>query len=230
MKKYLSVILLICLCMTLFACGNDTAKDNDKEETTLEEITRIADETATQTTGTTAETKAQDSVAASKDKTLVVYFSATGTTEKIAGYISTVTGGDKFEIVPVKKYTSDDLNYSDKSSRSTKEQNDKSVRPEISNKISNWDEYSTVFVGFPIWWGEEPRIMDTFVESYDFTGKNVVPFCTSASSGFGNSGKNLESLAKGSGKWIAGTRIDAGISHSDMCTWVNGLGLGYNAK
>ena len=218
MKKLLSVLLILCMCFALVACGNE-----DTSETKATEAGTVANQSD-------AATVAAPVTPAAKDKTLVVYFSATGNTEKIAGYIATVTGGDLHKIVPVNAYSSDDINYNDKNSRSTKEQNDKNARPAISSKIENWADYDKIFIGFPIWWYEEPRIMDTFVESYDFTGKTVVTFCTSGSSGIGSSAKNLEGLAKGKGKWLDGTRIDVNITHNDMCTWVNGLGLGYNAK
>ena len=118
-------------------------------------------------------------------KTLVVYFSATGTTKGVAEQIASVTGADIYEITAAQTYTADDLNWNDSESRTTKEQNDKSVRPAIGSDTTSLDDYSVIFIGYPIWWGEEPRIIDTFLESYDLSEKTVIPFCTSGSSGIG---------------------------------------------
>ena len=154
--------------------------------------------------------------------TLVVFFSATGTTKGVAERIAKVTNADLYEIIPVEPYTEADLDWHDSDSRTTHEQNDKSARPEIAGERLSMDGYTTIYVGFPIWWGEEPRIMDTFVESYDFTGKTVIPFCTSGGSGIGRSGPNMEALA-GTGTWLDGTRHNAGISEEELQNWINGL-------
>lgn len=124
--------------------------------------------------------------------------------------------------MPAEPYTSDDLNYNDKSSRSTKEQNDKSARPAIGSDPLDLSGYTTIYIGFPIWWGEEPRIMDTFVESYDFTGITLIPFCTSGGSGIGRSGPNMEALA-GTGTWLDGARHSGSISEADLENWISGL-------
>ena len=166
----------------------------------------------------------QDHFFTDKTGVLVVYFSATGTTKGVAETIASVTGADIYEIIPAQEYTADDLNYNDNNSRTTKEQNDKSVRPEINGTIPDWESYSVVYLGYPIWWGEEPRIMDTFVESYDFEGKTVIPFCTSGGSGVGSSDGNLKANA-GSGKWLEGTRHSGNISEADIRTWIEGLDL-----
>jgi putative NADPH-quinone reductase len=136
-----------------------------------------------------------------------------------------VTKGTLYEIKPAQPYTDADLNYNDKSSRSTKEQNDKSARPKISGSVENWEQYDTVFLGYPIWWGEEPRILDTFAESCDFSGKTVIPFCTSGGSGIGQSGKNLKTLAGGKGTWLEGKRLDSGISAKDVSAWLSQNGM-----
>ena len=153
--------------------------------------------------------------------TLVAYFSATGTTERVAKELAAAIGADLFEIAPRDPYTAADLNWNDQNSRTTLEQNDKSVRPAIGSDDVKLDGYSTVFIGYPIWWGEEPRIMDTFVESHDFNGKTVVPFCTSGGSGIGSSGSNLAANA-GSGNWLEGERLG---SSSDIAGWISGLQL-----
>ena len=155
----------------------------------------------------------------SKD-VLVVYFSATGTTKKVAKKIAKIEGADIYRIKAAQKYTSDDLDWNDSPSRSTKEQNDPSARPQIGSKSISLDGYKKIYIGYPIWWGEEPRILDTFVESYNFDGKTVIPFCTSSSSGLGRSGKNLADNAK-SGNWLEGKRFGAGTSKEDVAAWIS---------
>ena len=178
-----------------------------------------ASKSETESSKAADETKAENSDTANGGKTLVVYFSATGTTKGVAEQIASFTGADTYEITAAQPYTSDDLNYNDSDSRTTKEQNDKSVRPEISSEKLDLAGYSTIYIGYPIWWGEEPRIMDTFVESYDFSGKTMIPFCTSGGSGIGSSGDNLEENA-GSGNWLEGERLS---SSSDIEEWINSL-------
>ena len=153
---------------------------------------------------------------------LVVYFSATGTTEGVAERIASVTDADLYEIEAAQEYTSEDLDYNNSESRTTIEQNDPDVRPEIGSHTVSIEDYKTVYIGYPIWWGEEPRIMDTFVESYDFEGITVIPFCTSGGSGIGMSGKNLEANA-GSGTWLEGERFDGDVSEEELQDWINGL-------
>ena len=153
---------------------------------------------------------------------LVVYFSATGTTKGVAERIASVTNADIYEIVPADPYTDADLNYNDRNSRSTKEQNDKNVRPQIGSEDLSLEGYTTIYLGFPIWWGEEPRILDTFVEKYDFEGITVIPFCTSASSGIGRSGPNMEALAK-SGTWLDGKRFSGNVSETELQAWIKDL-------
>ncbi len=166
---------------------------------------------------------------AGSQKVLVAYFSATNTTKKIAGYIADGLDADLYEIVPEQPYTSADLNYGDSSSRTTIEMNDPDARPAISGKVADMAQYDIVFVGYPIWWGEAPRIISTFLESYDFSGKTIVPFCTSGSSGIGSSAANLRTLTKGA-DWLAGRRFSGSASRSTVIEWVNGLGLGLTAK
>ena len=156
------------------------------------------------------------------EEILVAYFSATGTTKGVAERIAAVTGGDLYEILAADPYTEDDLNYNDSSSRSTSEQNDKDARPEIGSEDISLEGYTTVYLGFPIWWGEEPRILDTFVEKYSFEGITVIPFCTSGGSGIGRSGPNMEELA-GSGTWLDGERFSGNVSEEDLQSWIDGL-------
>lgn len=164
-----------------------------------------------------------------ENKILVAYFSATNTTEKIAGYIADELPADLYEIVPEIPYTSADLNYGDSSSRTSIEMNDPNARPAISGSVENMGQYETVFLGFPIWWGEAPRIISTFLESYDFSGKAIIPFCTSGSSGIGSSATRLHGLTDGAG-WLSGRRFGSSATRDDMVTWVNGLGLDFTAE
>ena len=155
-------------------------------------------------------------------KVLVVVFSATGTTKGVAEKIAEIEGADLYEIKAAKEYTDSDLNWNDRNSRSTKEQNDSSARPEIGSDRISLEGYEKIYIGYPIWWGEEPRIMDTFVESYNFDGITMVPFCTSSSSGIGRSGKNLADNAK-SGRWLDGKRFSGGVSESELRNWIDSL-------
>ena len=129
---------------------------------------------------------------------------------------------DIYEIVPQEPYTDADLNYNDDNSRSTIEMNDPSARPAISGSVENMEQYDIVFIGYPIWWGQAPKIMCTFMESYDFSGKIIVPFCTSGSSGIGSSAKNLEALTNGAA-WIPGTRFSGSVTQNALMEWVRGL-------
>ena len=203
-KKILIAVLAITLVFAFAACSAKT--NNVPKSTTAAPIESTSAESA--------ETPEKES------KTLVIYFSQTGTTKGVAEMIAKTTGGDLYEITAAEPYSDADLDWHDNSSRTTKEQNDKSVRPEIANDTVNLDGYDTVFIGYPIWWGEEPRIMDTFVEAHSFDGKTVIPFCTSGGSGIGRSGKNLEELAK-SGNWKNGDRLNANISDSDLQEFIN---------
>ena len=157
-------------------------------------------------------------------KTLVAYFSASGQTAKLAKTLAGVTGGDLFEIAPETAYTAADLDWMDKKSRSTIEMKDPKSRTAIAGKVADMAQYDTVFVGFPIWWYQAPRIIETFLESYDFSGKTVIPFATSSSSGMGQSGSLLTDMA-GTGEWQEGQRFSSGVSSDDVQSWVNGLGL-----
>lgn len=174
-------------------------------------------------------TKRQSASSGGGNHVLVAYFSATNTTEKIAGYIADGLNADLYEIVPEVPYTSADLNYNNSSSRTTVEMNDPDSRPAISGSVSDMGQYDVVFIGYPIWWGEAPRIISTFLESYNFSGKTIIPFCTSNSSGLGSSAANLRSLAD-SANWLSGRRFSGSASRSTVIEWVNGLGLDVTAK
>ena len=149
---------------------------------------------------------------------LVAYFSASGVTAKVAERLAGVIGADLYEIKPEQEYTSADLNWQDKQSRSSVEMNDRSSRPAIGNAVENMDQYDVVFVGFPIWWYREPSIIDTFMEVYNFDGKTVIPFATSGGSGMGDSSKNMQELAKGA-KVVDGKRFSSGASADELGKW-----------
>ncbi len=154
-----------------------------------------------------------------KGKVLVAYFSATGTTEKLASKLANVVNGDLFEIKPAKAYTDADLNWRNEKSRSSIEMADRNSRPEISSKVENMAQYKTVFIGFPIWWAREPSIIDTFMESYDFAGKTVIPFVTSGSSDIGNTSDNLQTLAS-KATVLKGKRFPSSASEEDLKNWI----------
>ena len=159
-------------------------------------------------------------------KTLVVYFSATGTTQGVAQTIADTVGADLFEVVPSDPYTSDDLNWTNNDSRVSREHNDEGLRAVAleSTDVDGWDDYDTVFIGYPIWWGIAAWPMSSFVAVNDFTGKTVIPFCTSTSSGIGQSGDLLAELAD-AGTWLDGQRFSRGSSESDIASWIAGLNL-----
>ena len=151
---------------------------------------------------------------------LVAYFSATGNTKSVAEKLANVMNADLFEIVPEQPYTSEDLNWQNDQSRSSVEMGDKSSRPAIASKIDNISQYKIVFVGSPIWWGREPSIMDTFIESYDFAGKTVIPFVTSGSSGIGNYGANLQSSTPNA-KVLTGKRFSTSVTAEELKNWAD---------
>ena len=210
MRKKLTILLTLCLIIGLAACsgGNsEEAADTDNgAEAAVEEQTEAPD---TDESG-------------SGNTTLVVYFSATGNTRGVAEKIASITGADIYEIKAAQEYTDADLDWNDSDSRTTHEQNDPDARPEIGSDPVSLDGYTTIYIGYPIWWGEEPRIMDTFVENYDFDGITMIPFCTSSSSGIGRSGQNLADNA-GSGNWLEGARFGGGASEDELKSWVEGL-------
>lgn len=223
-KKLLSMILIGTAAVGLLAgCGSsagngqDTTAGNAAQSAPQEAVS--ADE-AEETADNTADTSD------GSGNVLVVYYSATGNTENVANMIAEATGGDTFEVVPAEPYTDNDLDWTDSDSRVSREHDDESLRDVelVSTDVDNWDSYDTVFIGYPIWWGIAAWPMDTFVENNDFTGKTVIPFCTSSSSGIGDSGTLLGEMA-GTGDWQDGERFRSGASESDVQDWVESLGL-----
>ena len=165
-----------------------------------------------------------------KANILVAYFSCTGNTRALGAHVADALKADLYEIQPEKPYTDADLNYRDSSSRASLEKNDAAVRPAISGSVDNMEKYDIVFLGYPIWWGQAPRIISTFLESYDFSDKTIVPFCTSGSSGIGSSAENLHVLCADSATWLSGVRLNSGASRNDVVKWINGLDLGIIAE
>ena len=157
---------------------------------------------------------------ADNNKILVAYFSATGTTANVAEKLASAINADLFEIIPEQPYTADDLNWQNNNSRTSVEMGNKNSRPAIASKIEDISQYNIVFVGSPIWWGREPSIMDTFIESYDFAGKTVIPFATSGSSSIGDYGANLQALAPDA-KVLTGKRFPADVSAQELKNWAN---------
>lgn len=154
--------------------------------------------------------------------TLVTYFSCSGTTERVAETIARHTGATVHRITPEQSYTAEDLNYRDPSSRSSKEHNDQSVRPGIADPLLDASQYDVIYLGYPIWWGEAPNIIHTFLESHDLTGKTIIPFATSHSSGLGSSDTNLHPFAPAA-SWIPGKRFSRQSTDNDIVDWVNGM-------
>ena len=214
MKKIIALTTALVLIIMFAGCNaNNSASQTDAE-------TKAAASTSASKVSDKTTSKSKDTD--NSDKTLVAYFSATGTTEKTAKLIADCENAYIYQITAAKPYTSEDLDYNNSDSRTTKEQNDDTVRPEIGSKKLNLDGYDTIYIGFPIWWGEEPRIMDTFVESYDFNGKTVIPFCTSGSSPIDTAEKNLKSNANG-GDWKEGRRFSAETDKDEIQKWLKTL-------
>jgi flavodoxin len=165
-----------------------------------------------------------DTVNTEQSRVLVVYFSCTGTTKRLAEYAADILVADIHEIVPETPYTSADLNYNNNSSRASREQNDASARPAIKNGVENMEKYDVILLGYPIWWGQAPKIIYTFLETYDFSGKTIVPFCTSGSSGIGTSDTNLRALAPGI-SWMSGRRFSGSETKNGISQWIESLNI-----
>ena len=220
-EKLLTLSLAAVMALSLAACGGNDSSDQSANQT-QEEAAPPADTAE----NVAAPESSGDGAAAADGNVLVVYYSASGNTETAANYIAQATGGDIFEITPAEPYTSDDLNWTDENSRVSREHEDESLRDVelTTTEVENWDSYDTVFIGYPIWWGIAAWPVDGFVEANDFSGKTVIPFCTSSSSGLGQSGELLAQLA-GTGDWQEGQRFRSSASQEDVNEWVDSLGL-----
>lgn len=199
MKRIFMITMLLVLSFGCLACGQsaENAKASDVSK---------------------SDVKAESS---NSSNTLVVYFSQTGTTAEIGNTIADILKADKYEVKAEKPYTKEDLNYNDSSTRATVEQRDSSARPEIKGELPDLSKYDTVYIGYPIWWGQAPKIMYTFVEKCDLSGKKIVPFCVSAQSDIGDSARILEEVSKGKADWREGRRFSAGASKDAISKWVN---------
>ena len=233
MKRLLGIMIAGLMMAGLAGCSANTQAETTASQTekaaksTTEEQSEAVfmeseEEPQSEAVFPESEEENQSVIPADHSQVLVAFFSATGTTKGVAEKIASITGGDLYEILAAQPYTADDLNYSDSSSRATKEQKEEDARPEIGSEDLSLEGYTTVYLGFPIWWGQEPRILDTFVEKYSFEGITVIPFCTSGSSGIGQSGPNMEALA-GSGTWLEGKRFSGSVSEEELSSWIEEL-------
>lgn len=156
---------------------------------------------------------------------LVACFSATGNTWPLAEYAADYLNADLFRIEPEVPYTEEDLNYNDDNCRANQEMNDENARPALAATVENMDQYDTVIIGFPIWWGQAPRLIETFIEAHDLSGKTVLTFCTSGGSGYGQTGEILSALTDDTVNWIEGTRFSPGASADEIADWLTDLGM-----
>lgn len=218
MKKISAILMILVLVFSFAACSNQQS-EQDASNPSNNDAT-----SALQTPSEDENETAADSTDTEGGKTLVVYYSATGNTENVANYIAAATNGDLFELEPAEPYNDADLNWTDDNSRVVREHDDESLRniELVADTVENWDSYDTVFIGYPIWWGIAAWPVNGFIEANDFTGKTVIPFCTSSSSGLGESGELLAEMA-GTGDWQEGQRFRSGASESDVTAWVESL-------
>ena len=223
MKRAFAVLLAAMLVLT--ACGNTNSQTPaqdlaDTPQSNQPETPPVTDEPETPPVTDEPETGADGG------GVLVVYYSATGSTEAVAGYIAGALDADTFVITPSEPYSTADLNWRDANSRVNREHDDPTLRVMDLEEASveNWADYDTIFIGYPIWWGIAAWPVDSFVSANDFTGKTVIPFCTSSSSGLGESGELLAELA-GTGEWLEGHRFRSGASEADVTEWVSGLDI-----
>jgi hypothetical protein len=225
MKKLTALLLSVVLVLSLAACGS---ANKPASSTTQPETSAPTEQPATEPSesSSTAPAESEPETQPETGKTLVVYYSASGNTERVGKDIAEAAGADLFEIVPTEVYTNDDLDWTNPDSRVSREHDDESLRdvPLTTTEVPDWNSYDTVFIGYPIWWGIAAWPVDTFAKNNDFTGKTVIPFATSSSSGMGQSGSLLADMA-GTGEWQEGQRFSSGVSSDDVQSWVNGLGL-----
>lgn len=215
MKRIFALLTALMLLCPLTACGQpEVSSAPDSSESTQEE----SEPSSSLPDVSQPETDEEE------NRVLVAYFSATGNTENIALHLRDILDADLYEIVPEEPYTDADLNYSDDSCRANQEQNDPDARPAISGTPEHPEDYDVVFLGYPIWWGQAPKVMSTFLESCEFGDAVIVPFCTSGSSGIGSSAENLQSLAPDA-NWLTGQRFSGSADQEEVASWVESLDL-----
>ena len=240
MKRLTALFFSLTMALGLAACGSGAssqaaapssapASPASSQAASSEAASSEAASSEAASSAASSDADQADPAEQSAGNTLVVYYSATGNTGEAAGYIASITGADVFEIVPADPYTSEDLTWTDPESRVSTEHDARVAGETVTVELTqttpdNWDSYDTVFIGYPIWWGEAAWPVESFVRANDFTGKTVIPFCTSASSGLGESGQLLAELA-GAGDWMEGQRFRSSVSESDVQTWLDGLDL-----
>lgn len=224
MKKISVLCLCLMFALSFTACGSSQTQ-SESSEAASEETTK-SEESSAESIGTEAEPSdlSAEEPESTEGKTLVVYYSATGSTENVAGYIADAAGADLFTLEPVIPYTSEDLDWTNDRSRVSVEHENESERVVelVSATVDNWNEYDTVFVGYPIWWGIAAWPVNEFIETNDFAGKTVIPFCTSASSDLGESGELLAEMA-GTGDWQTGQRFRSSASEDEVRAWIEDL-------
>ena len=222
-KRLWSILLAGTMLFSLTACTGNGGAETESSASQSQESSQPESSAAEEPSASEPESSV---TAAENGDILVVYYSATGNTEQAAEYIAEVTGGDLFKLEPAEPYTDEDLNWTDDNSRVSQEYADESLRDVelVSTTVENWDSYDTVYIGYPIWWGIAAWPVNGFVSANDFTGKTVIPFATSSSSGMGESGELLAELA-GTGDWQEGQRFSSGVSETDVTEWVNNLGI-----
>ena len=228
MKKLTALLLALVMIFALAACGTETVTVTGTPEPTAEPTSEPTAEPTAESTSEPTSAPGGEAVSggAGTGSTLVVYFSATGNTQTAAETIADLTGGDLFQLEPADPYTDEDLNWTDESSRVVQEHDNPEARDValVADTVDNWEAYDTVFLGYPIWWGIAAWPVDTFVAANDFTGKTVIPFCTSSSSGIGESGQLLADLA-GTGDWQEGQRFSSSVDQAEVQDWLEGLSL-----
>ena len=226
-KRFFGFLLAAAMLFSLAACGQQAEGSNQTQDQGQEGPAQTPDDnTGTQAPETEQPEEEAPQTGSEGGKTLVVYYSATGNTEAVAQTIADTAGADLFELEPSDPYTDEDLDWTNDNSRVTQEYEDTSLRDVelTADTVENWEEYDTVFIGYPIWWGIAAWPVNDFIQANDFTGKTVIPFATSSSSGMGESGELLAELA-GTGDWQEGQRFRSGADEADVAEWVNSLGL-----
>lgn len=244
MRRTVGLLLSFAMIFSLAACSRADASERQGEQSDsvsvqpdgaqdsagddIADMAEQSDEQRNMTEDTEQETEGQgagEQEAGMDRRALVVYFSCTGTTKQLAEYAAEILGADIYEIVAEEPYTEANLAYYT-GGRADQEQNDPNARPAIAGNVEDMDGYDIVLIGYPIWHGQAPRIISTFLESYDFSGKTIVPFCTSHSSGIGSSAVDLHALCPDSVEWVEGMRFGAGTSRDAMEEWIQSIGIG----